>query len=266
MQTKLQSPSGRRSRAPAALPGLLILLLWTGPAPAKAVLVRETSGFGSPSSFGFADQPTGNSFGAGPQAVGASTGESIVFTSSNADTDGGAVISAAAPPDDDSEAEASRHYGLANNGTWETPFSWAGVNSESDYIEFRFDSGMVSAVGTFMNYAPGFGTPRIAAYGNQGQLLESYNLETAAPISTPDQSNGGDFRGILRHALDIRSLRLTGAYAVANTITFSRSVTPEPLPSPSVPGPLPLVGLAGAWGWARRLHRQTKRAANADRT
>jgi len=257
MQTKLQSPSGRRSRAPAALPGLLILLLWTGPAPAKAVLVRETNGFGSPISFGFADQPAGNSFGAGPQAVGASTGESIVFTSSNADTDGGAVISAAAPPDDDSEAEASRHYGLANNGTWETPFSWAGVNSESDYIEFRFDSGMVSAVGAFMNYAPGFGTPRIAAYDNQGQLLESYNLETAAPISTPDQSNGGDFRGILRHLLEIRSLRLTGAYAVANTITFSRSLTP--VPSLSVPGPLPLLGLAGAWGWARRLRRRIRR-------
>jgi MYXO-CTERM domain-containing protein len=259
MQTKLQTPSGRCSGVPAGLPGLLILLLWSGLPPARAVLVNEASGFGSPSSFGFDDQPAGNTFTAGPQAVGASTGETIVFTSSNENADGGAVISAPASPDDEPEDDESRLYGLADNGTWENPFSWAGVNSESDYIEFRFDSGMVSAAGAFMNYAPGLGTPRIAAYDNQGQLLESYNLETAAPISTPDQSNGGDFRGILRQTLEIRSFRLTGAYAVANTITFSRSVTPEPGPSQSVPGPLPLLGLAGAWGWARRLRRQIRR-------
>ena len=253
MQTKLHFTSGERSRAPATLPGLLILLFWTSLPPAQAVLVNGASGLDSPTSFGFGDQPAGNTFTAGPQAVGASTGETIVFTSNNDDADGGAVISAPAEPNEDEP----RQYGLGDNGTWESPFSWAGVNSESDYIEFRFDSGMVSAVGAFMNYAPGFGTPRIAAYGNQGQLLESYNLETAAPISTPDQSNGGDFRGILRHLLEIRSLRLTGAYAVANTITFSRSL--PPVPSLSVPGPLPLLGLAGAWGWARRLRRRIRR-------
>ena len=252
MQANLHITSGQRSRVLVALPGLLILLFWTTLPAAQAVLVNGASGFDSPTSFGFDDQPAGNTFTAGPQAVGASTGESIVFTSNNVDPNGGAVISA-------DDGNPSRQYGLGDNGTWESPFSWAGVNSESDYIEFRFDSGMVSAAGAFMNYAPGFGTPRIAAYDNQGQLLESYNLETAAPISTPDQSNGGDFRGILRHMLEIRSLRLTGAYAVANSITFSRSLTPGPLPYLSVPGPLPLLGLAGAWGWARRLRRRIRR-------
>ena len=310
MLKKLRCFLGRRPTATAALPSLLVALYWSGIPPGKALLVKQASGFDSPISFGFDDQIAGNTFTAGPLPVGATTGEMIIFTSSNKANEGnkddedegekdkdkekqkdkdkdkdkdenedkdkdkdenkdqaeaevivngGAVISAPAPLSPNQEY---RHYGLATNGVWEDLFSWAGVNSELDYIEFRFDSGMVSAAGAFMNYAPGFGTPQIAAYDNQGQLLASYNLEIDAPISTPDQINGGEFRGILWPTLDIRSLRLIGAYAVASTISFSRAL--PAVPSQPVPGPLPLLGLAAAMGWASRMRRRLRRRPGAD--
>ena len=306
MLKKLRCFLGRHSTATAALPSLLVALCWTGIPPVKALLVKQASGFDSPISFGFDDQVAGNTFTAGPLPVGATTGEMIIFTSSNKANEGekekekekdkdkdkdegkdkdedkdkdkdkdenededededevvvngGAVISAPAPLSPNQEY---RHYGLATNGVWEDFFSWAGVNSELVYIEFRFESGMVSAAGAFMNYAPGLGTPQIAANDNQGQLLASYNLEIDAPISTPDQINGGEFRGILWPTLDIRSLRLIGAYAVANTISFSRAL--PAVPSQPVPGPLPLLGLAAAMGWASRMRRRLRRRPGAD--
>lgn len=41
--------------------------------------------------------------------------------------------------------------------------------------------------------------------------------------------------------------------------------TPDPGPNPSpAPGPLPLLGLGAAFGWSRRIRRQTRQAAPLD--
>ncbi len=59
-------------------------------------------------------------------------------------------------------------------------------------------------------------------------VLESYNLFTDAPISTPSATNAGAFRGISRSSNDIAFLQLSGAFAIANSITVEAVDAPEP--------------------------------------
>lgn len=255
MQALLRSCLSKRTQGPLALPGLLVLLLCSSQPPSKAVLVSDSNGFSSPISFNFADQPPGNTYTSGPVTVGASTGETIIFTGSpNDEIKDKPVISAPAP----FNPKFPRIYDIDDNGEWTDPLSWAGTNDEKNFIEFSFGSGPVAAAGAFMNYDPDYGGAIISAYNDQGNLLESYYLATAAPIDTPYQKNAGDFRGILRQSLDISRLRLSNAYAVVSQITFSRGSTPVP-PALKVPGPLPFLGVAGAWGWARKLRQQRRR-------
>jgi hypothetical protein len=254
MQTSLRLYLTRNALQPLAVTGLPLLLLFTGLAPSKAVLVSNSNGFSSPISFNFADQPPGNTYTSGPVLVGASTGETIILTGTpNDEIEDKPVISTPAPPD----PQSPRRYDVGDNGKWEDPLSWAGTHAEKNFIDFSFTSGPVSAAGAFMNYAPDYGGATISAYDNQGNLLESYDLAATAPINTPDKKNAGDFRGILRQTLDISRLRFSNAYAVVSQITFSHGSKPNP-PALKVPGPLPALGLACAWGWARRLRRQRR--------
>ena len=84
-----------------------------------------------------------------------------------------------------------------------------------------------------MNYLPAgdAGDPVIAAIAADGTtVLESYDLATAAPISTPDGVNDGAFRGISRATADIAYFRISGSYLIEHDITLSSdgSATPEP--------------------------------------
>ncbi len=124
------------------------------------------------------------------------------------------------------------NYSLGTNGQW---LSSADPNFLSAYLptslsiamEFKFNSGPISGVGAFMNYAPGFSTVVIEAFDSGGVLLESYDLTAVAPINTAINSiNDGAFRGIQRSTADIETLRVTGDFVVMDNLTFTR--VPEP--------------------------------------
>jgi hypothetical protein len=124
-------------------------------------------------------------------------------------------------------------------------------------MTFQFNSGPVSHVGAFVNYAPdtyapGTGTFLIQALDSNGNVLESYDITTLAPISTPNQIDAGAFRGISRSTADIAAFRLLGALNLADNLTFSRAaVTTAPEPSTfagAATGILMFVGYA----WRKR--------------
>jgi len=128
-----------------------------------------------------------------------------------------------------------RSYGLTGNGTWSPSvarFPWIGVNSGFGSMTISLGGGF-SAAGVFMNYAtrsglPDGANPLITALDASMTVLESYNLFADAPISTPGATNAGAFRGISRAGNDIAYLQLSGAYAIAHSITVAAVDAPEP--------------------------------------
>jgi hypothetical protein len=181
---------------------------------------------------------------AGPVQVGKLVGEDIVYTANQS-----------------SSLIGNSFYGLATNGFWNSDrIGFTGVNNDTDdppgpnAITFSFNSGPVNSVGGFMNYAPGLqGVARIEALGTGGTLLESYVLNIVAPISTPDATNAGAFRGIFRTKEDIVAFRYSGAAAVLDDLTFTRQQVPA-IPEPAT---FFLVGTGvGGLAYRARLRRK----------
>jgi len=140
---------------------------------------------------------------------------------------------------------------LGSNGQ-RTPTGspFASLNDLSGNLIFSF-SMPVSQVGAFLNYAPGFGPDTmIAALSSSGSVLESFDLNTLAPIMTPLDSNGSPldnfvaFRGIVRPTADIAAFEVSNS---SITVTGLVIGTPEP-------ASLTLLsfGLVGLLGYARR--------------
>lgn len=119
-------------------------------------------------------------------------------------------------------------FSLGGNGTW-TGFGLVSDNRGSSLITIDLGA-LYSSAGGFVNYAPGLGTPFITALAADGTtVLETYDLSTAAPISTPGGVNAGAFRGIQRGSSDIRYLRFGGSFMAMHDITLdSASGVPEP--------------------------------------
>lgn len=142
-------------------------------------------------------------------------------------------------------------HGLGDNGNWVR----SGVlNNEATtgWFSFTFNAGPVLAVGGFINYATPEGDyaadTLIQALDSLGNVIESYDLFVAAPISTPGVDDAGAFRGISRGANDIYGFRVAHNFAALDDLSFSRasSAVPEP-------GALALAALAlFAAGIARR--------------
>jgi hypothetical protein len=85
-----------------------------------------------------------------------------------------------------------------------------------------------------MNYcvAPGAGcdSPVLRILDSSLSILETYDLASLAPITTPDALNAGAFRGITRASADIYAFEFVGA-GVFDDLTFSARPTSVPEPS-----------------------------------
>jgi hypothetical protein len=123
------------------------------------------------------------------------------------------------------------------NGYWRGPaYTSPGLYftsyTGSGAMIFRFKDGPVRAVGAFVNYDPSMSPhPTITVLGRSGQPLESYDLASAAPISTPSAENQGGFRGIVRSQADIYGFSYGQGNLVLTDLTFTKSARKSPVPS-----------------------------------
>ena len=207
------------------LPILILAVFVGGVGSAEAVLITNTGGIGTPVTTTFTD--VGLTSGPGPFAVGGGISVTGVPGMSLGDV----------------------FYNLGTNGHWET-FSWVATDSNDSIVTFDL-GGLFDAVGGFMNYSVNSDsgpTAIIRALAADGlTVLESYDLRTLAPISTPGLTNAGDFRGISRTSADIGFFQLQGSFLLMHDITVGEGAVPEP-------SSLALIafGVAGLAAWRRQ--------------
>ena len=126
----------------------------------------------------------------------------------------------------------------------------AGLNESNGFIDFTFVNGPVSAVGGFLNWAPGTHDPDemyIAALDGVGNVLEAYGLN----FSTGGGINTGSDYFIQRSTADIATLRLGNSFVSIANFTFDDAPGMA-----AVPGPLPVCGAAAAFGYSRKLRKR----------
>ncbi len=121
-------------------------------------------------------------------------------------------------------------YGLGGNGSFGGTATYIGVDSGTGYAQLLGKTAY-SQIGFFMNYGPGFGNDAtISTLNAAGNVIQSYDLVTLAPISTPGAMNAFMFRGVVDSTADIYGLRFGGNYLLV-TGTANGAVmggVPEP--------------------------------------
>ena len=169
-----------------------------------------------------------NSFGPDPIQVGQLVGEDITWA---ANSHGGLLF-----------GDPMSFYRFASNGDWKNGMTFAGVNAQPDgeiySMRFTFNDGPVNFVGGFINYTPSvtpgdvirFPEARLTVFDAFNNILETYDIKSQAPISTPNAINGGEYRGIRRPSDDIYSFELSNSVIAIDDLTFARNlnVVPEP--------------------------------------
>lgn len=138
-------------------------------------------------------------------------------------------------------------YGLADNGFWNGALGpYAGLNSATGWMRFTF-ANPISQFGAFVNWKTGTGNPFIEALDASNNVIDSYSF---SDISTPGETNGGAFRGIVRGTNDVYAIQFRDGNVVARDIQYDVTVTPEPATLT-----LLATGIAGLAGAARRRRR-----------
>ena len=157
----------------------------------------------------------------GPVEIGGLVGESISWTSSSAQSSVGL-------------SPITHEFGA--NGRWSV-FGRGGftaTNVLGASMTYTFNAGPVSAVGGLINYDPDLqGSPdvTITALGLGGVVLQTYDIITLAPISTPGELDIGAFRGIVDSTADIYAFQVANGLVALDDLTFSgprANVVPEP--------------------------------------
>lgn len=181
----------------------------------------------------------GCSQGPGPLQIGTSVGEDIVWTGA------------------DSSCLFNGAYALGGNGSWTSGRDGFGaLNAASgEAMTYRFNDGPVAAVGGFINYSPDLlgGIARIQVLDATDAVIESYDLETFAPISTPGATDAGAFRGIVRPTADIAAFRVLDQFIAVDNLRFSRTQGVPAMP-PATMTALVAMLLAGG---VRALRRRS---------
>lgn len=148
-------------------------------------------------------------------------------------------------------------YGLAGNGSFGGDAVYIGVDSGTGFAQL-LGKIAYSQIGFFFNYAPGVGDDAtISTLDALGNVIDSFDLATDAPISTPGGFNQFAFRGISHTSADIYGLRFGGNYILAaGTATGAIPGVPEP-----ASWALMIVGFGSAGALLRR--RRTMVATEA---
>jgi hypothetical protein len=119
---------------------------------------------------------------------------------------------------------------LGNNGVWDSSNAgYTALNNPTGSIRYTFAEN-VNSVGAFMNYLPDANNHVVVtAYNRSGEVLESYDINNLAPISTFRGVNQGAFRGIQRTMSDIAMFEVSNSYVVLDHLSYGLgSPTPEP--------------------------------------
>lgn len=119
-------------------------------------------------------------------------------------------------------------YGLGANGSFGGNAVYIGVDSGTGYAQLLGATGFTQ-MGFFMNYAPGIGNDAtISTLDAAGNVIESFNLATLAPISTPSGFNQFQFRGVAADtANSIYGLRFGGNYILLTGTADGVPAVPE---------------------------------------
>jgi hypothetical protein len=116
-------------------------------------------------------------------------------------------------------------WGFGTNGAWRGTYI-SMQSSPPESIIVSFNDGPVAAVGVFTNYyPPSAEMAKIAALDKNMQVLEEYDLDTAAPIVTSGEDDTGAFRGISRQDNEIYHFRVTGDAPAIDDLTFFQHTT-----------------------------------------
>ena len=214
----------------ATMLGLVCLAGW-----ADAGFVTDVSAIPNPTKVVDFSQLGGFTESSGPVEIGGLVGESISWTASS----GLSLIGGGNGASISYSFNASGPNGNVGNGVWDTGRGgFSGVNVAFDSsMTYTFNAGPVSAVGGFINYIPGVLFPGISdatitALGLGGVVLQTYDLNTLAPINTPGGVDAGAFRGIVDATADIYAFRVANRAIALDDLTFSRA-TPGAVPEPS---------------------------------
>jgi PEP-CTERM motif len=210
--------------------GLCLAATAAATLPAQAALLTTAPG-GVATVINFAQFTEQQVVGAGLQ-VGGSVGSDVFLTAVG-----------------DHRIGPGNNHEVGLNGAWNRTAVYNNDNLEGSFT-FSFNSAPVAWVGGFVNYAPGFSpTLLIQTLDSAGNVTETWDLVTAAPISTPNGIDAGAFRGIARETADIYGFRVSYGYAALDDLSFSTSPVPEPGSVALMS--LGIAGLAGA-AWRRR--------------
>lgn len=194
------------------------------PSTLSAALV--TTAFPSPTATADFSQFTGGgevNGSSGPVNIGTFAGNTITWTATNND---GYLYNSS--------------WGISTNGSWDSGRNgFSGLNASVGSTTFTF-SAPVASVGAFINYSPADApnTMTIAALDQLGNVIESHNIPTEAPITTPAATNAGAFRGITRPTAEIWGFRLTNQYLVTDDLAFVATAT---APAAEVPALSPMA-------------------------
>jgi hypothetical protein len=107
-------------------------------------------------------------------------------------------------------------YNLGPNGDFGGDAVYIGVDAAKGYAQL-LGATAYSQMGFFWNYFPQYFTAdaTISTLDAAGNVMQSFDLETLAPISTPNGHNQFAFRGVVDDTADIYGMRFGGNYILA---------------------------------------------------
>lgn len=147
-------------------------------------------------------------------------------------------------------------YGLAANGSFGGSAVYIGVDSATGYAQL-LGTTAYNELGFFWNYAPGIGNDAtISTLDAGGNVIQSFDLVTLAPISTPGGFNQFAFRGVMDSSADIYGMRFGGNYILASG-TASGGLVGGGVPEPATW----LMMVAGLFGLGAAMRSSRRRQA-----